>query len=357
MTALKKIHIAIVFIIAALMFATLPVCAQQSQPFTQYLFSRFLLNPAACGADGYTSVSLIAKDHWTGFPGAPMNQTINAQIRLPREGIFGKRSSYSGSHGFSPENIGVGVALFNDMRGPIRTTGGHFTYAYHIESPKGQLSFGLNTSLFQLYIDRNQLQTELGHDRLIDGMKLSSFVPEAAFGLHYTTRSFYSGLSAFNLFQSYLTFGGRNTDDYRLERQYIFLGGYIFDINREWTFVPGAQVKFNESSAVQVDFNAMFYYFDQFWGGVSYRSGGGGAIGGTSLIFGMRYEQYHFGYAYDHSLSNIQRYSFGSHEVMVSVTFGREERFFHYKRRYEFQDTEQQFRRTWVGRRLGRQTR
>ena len=87
------------------------------------------------------------------------------------------------------------------------------------------------------------------------------------------------------------------------------------------------------------------------WAGFSYRSGGDGVNGGTSVIFGVRFENYNFGYAFDYNLSNIQKYSYGSHELMASVTFGRTGRSFHYKRRYEFQDSEQQYRRTWLGKR------
>ena len=345
MTSLRKIHIVIVCIIAGLTLSVSPARGQQSQPFTQYLFSRFLLNPAACGADGYTSIGLTIKEQWAGLREAPSNQTLNAQIRLPRDMRLGNSRGYRRSSGLSLENVGLGVSLFNDIRGPIRTTGGQLTYAYHIESASGQLSFGLTTSFSQLYVDRNKIVTELGYDRYIDEIRLSSFIPEASFGVHYTTSDYYVGLSASNLFQSYLTFGGRSSSDYRLERQYILLGGYVFEINREWSLVPSSQFKFNERGAAQVDVNLMCYYYDQFWGGLSYRSGGGGATGGTSIMFGMRYEQFCFGYAYDHSLSNMQKYTYGSHEIMASVTFGRSDRFFRYKHRYEFQDSEKRYSR------------
>ena len=256
MISLRKIHIAIVCIVAALTLPISSVCAQQSQPFTQYLFSRFLLNPAACGADGYTSIGLTVKDQWTGFSGSPSNQTLNAQIRLPREQLFGN-SRRRRHRSLSLENVGLGVSLYNDVRGPIRTTGGHLTYAYHIESSTGQLSFGLTTSFSQLYINRDKIVTELGYDRYIDDISLSSFIPEASFGMHYTTRDYYAGISASNLFQSYLTFGGRGSSDYRLERQYILLGGYVFEINKEWSLVPNSQLKFNEHGVAQVDVNLM----------------------------------------------------------------------------------------------------
>ncbi len=336
---LKKVHISFVCITVVVLLLGVTAHGQQSQPFTQYLFSRFLLNPAACGADGYTSIGLTVKDQWTGFSKAPSNQTLTGQARLTREGLFGNRKRKFG--GYSPENVGLGLALFNDIRGPIRTTGGQFTYAYHLEDRYGQLSFGLSASLFQLYIDRDKIDTELGYDKLIDGSKLSSVIPDASFGLHYTTKDYYAGFSASNLFQSFLTFGGRNSSDYRIERQYLLLGGYVFELDKEWSFVPGAQIKFNEHGVGQVDINVMAYYFDQFWGGLSYRSGGGGAAGGTSIIFGARYKQYHFGYAFDYTLSSIRKYSYGSHELMLSVTFGQSERFFRYKRRYEFQSSGQ----------------
>ncbi len=339
----KRTHIIICITIAMVLSCTV-TRGQQSQPFTQYLFNRFLLNPAACGADGYTSIGLTVKDQWTGFSKAPSNQTLSGQVRLPREGLFGNRKRGS-SGGFNPENVGLGIALFNDMRGPIRTTGGQFTYAYHLEDRYGQLSFGLSASLFQLYIDRDKIDTELGYDKYIDGNKLSSIIPDASFGMHYTTKDFYVGFSAANLFQSYLTFGGRNSSDYRIERQYLLLGGYIFEASKEWSVVPTAQIKFNEHGVGQIDLNVIAYYFDQFWGGLSYRSGGGGAAGGTSLLFGARYKQYHFGYAFDYTLSSIRKYSYGSHELMLSITFGQSERFFRYKRRYEFQSSGQSGRR------------
>jgi type IX secretion system PorP/SprF family membrane protein len=339
----KKAHIVLICLAIALAGLCSTVSGQQSQPFTQYLFSRFLLNPAACGADGYTSVGLTIKDQWTGFTKAPSNQTLIGQVRLPREGLFGTRRRSAG--GFNPENVGIGVALFNDIRGPIRTTGGQFTYAYHIEDRYGQLSFGLTASLFQLHINRNKIDTELGYDTYIDGNKLSNLIPDASFGMHYTTKNYYAGFSASNLFQSFLSFGGRNSSDYKIERQYLLLGGYVFEVTREWSIVPGTQIKLNEHGVGQFDFNVMAYYYDQFWGGLAYRSGGGGAAGGTSVVFGARYKQYHFGYAFDYSLSSIRKYSYGSHELMLSITFGQNERFFRYKRRYEFQSSGQSGRR------------
>ena len=322
--------------------------SQQSQPFTQYLFNRYLLNPAACGANGHSMVGITIKDQWTGFGDAPFNQTLTGQMRLPRGGLFGGGGSAPvrmGGGGYNPENVGLGIALFNDIRGPLRTTGTHLTYAYHLEGGEGQLSFGITGSIFQLSVNRNKIRTEKEFDEFLDNNKLNNMVPDFSFGLHYTQRDFYVGLSASHLFQSYLTFGGRASEEHRIERQYTFIGGYIFEPSREFSIVPTAQLKYVERGAVQLDVNVIGYHFDIFWGGLSYRTGGGGTLGGAAVIFGVRYNNYYFGYAFDYTISPIQRYTFGSHELMVNVSLNRAARFFQYARRYEFQDSEQQWRR------------
>ena len=348
---LKSIHIVLtVCILTAMSCFSGRTFAQQYQPYTQYLFNRFLLNPAACGADGYTILGLTIKDQWTGFGDSPFNQTLTGQIRVPREGLLGRGVPWAGTGNYSPEKIGLGISLFNDVRGPIRTTGGNFTYAYHLEDGVGQLSFGLTASFYQLSVNRDKIRT-LNEDPFLEGSKLNGFVPDASFGVHYTMRNFYVGVSTTNLFQSYLTFGGRVSSNFRMERQHLFIGGYIFDVSPEFSIVPAAQFRLYENGINQFDVNLMGYYFDLFWGGFSYRSGGGGTKGNAALIFGVRYNQYYFGYAFDYTLSDIQRYTYGSHEFMVNITIGRSERFYRYQRRYEFQDSEQQWRRMWTNRR------
>ena len=303
-----------------------------------------MLNPASCGADGYTSIGIAAKDQWTGFKGAPSNQTLYGQLRVSRNGLFGKYN-HTGRGGYLPENVGLGFAMFNDMRGPIRTTGTQFTYAYHLEDRTGQLSFGLTASLFQYYIDRNKLTTA-DYDQYLHSVKLNKVIPDALFGVHYTTSDYYAGFSVSNLFQSYLAFGGRNSSKYRIERQYLLMGSYIIEADKAWSLVPSLQCRFTERGAIQADVNMMAYYFDRFWFGVSYRTGNSLIDGGASLMFGTHYKEYYFGYAFDNSLSSIRNYSYGSHELMVSYTFGKYERFYRYSRRYEFQNIRQPGRRT-----------
>jgi type IX secretion system PorP/SprF family membrane protein len=327
---MAPVHKKIRFILQlSILLACYPVFGQQSQPYTQYFFDRFLVNPAACAANGFTSVGLTVKDQWTAFPGAPSNQVLFGQIRLSGSG---KR--FSGS-GYSAENVGLGISLFNDKRGYIRTTGGQFTYAYHLPINKGQLSFGLSLNMFQLFVDRNKLVTETD-DVFLNGANLNNIVPDIHFGLHYTTEKYYIGVAGSNIFQSYMMLGGRNSSAYRIERQYSLLGGYIIDLSEEWSMVPAVQVRFNDRLALQADFNVLTYYYDLFWAGLSYRTGYARQAGNAGIMIGARYKQFCFGYTYEHTLNTIRKYSYGSHEVMAVITFGQDERFFRFKHGYEF---------------------
>jgi type IX secretion system PorP/SprF family membrane protein len=316
------------------------ICAQQSQLYNQYLFNRFVLNPAACGAN-VSSIGLVAKSQWTGFDDAPFNTVLSGQFRLSRRSISDGKSNTMGFGRLDREKVALGFVLSNDIYGPLRNTSAQFTYAYHLEDGVGQWSFGLTGSFSQFHLNREKMTTELGYDRLIDGAKLNSLVFDASFGTHYTNRDFYLGASAFNLLQSFLSF---NSNGIRIMREYLLLGGWVFDLNHEWSLVPGAHFKFTERGAGQLDLSLLCYYYDILWGGLSFRSGGSFS-GSASLMFGFRYQKFCFGYAFDYALSDIRKYSFGSHELMVSMTMGASKRFFRYTRgRYELHDVKRQYR-------------
>ena len=62
-----KAIILVVFLTGNLAFG------QQLPVYSQYLYNKFLINPSIAGSDGYTSVSLTAREQWVGYGGAPIN--------------------------------------------------------------------------------------------------------------------------------------------------------------------------------------------------------------------------------------------------------------------------------------------
>jgi len=44
--------------------------AQQLPLYSQYLYNKFLINPAVAGSDGFTSLNITAREQWVGYSGA-----------------------------------------------------------------------------------------------------------------------------------------------------------------------------------------------------------------------------------------------------------------------------------------------
>jgi hypothetical protein len=52
------------------------------------------------------------------------------------------------------------------------------------------------------------------------------------------------------------------------------------------------------------------------------------------LIMGLKYDRFLFGYAFDFTLTDIRKQSFGSHEITVAVKFGDSARRYRWISRY-----------------------
>ena len=64
------------FIIAALLIGA-GLDAQQLPVYSQYLFNKYLINPAVAGSDGCTSLNHTTRQQWTGYQGAPQTYSLS----------------------------------------------------------------------------------------------------------------------------------------------------------------------------------------------------------------------------------------------------------------------------------------
>jgi len=71
-------------------------------------------------------------------------------------------------------------------------------------------------------------------------------------------------------------------------------------------------LKGTETSPFQVDVNTKVFYKEDYSLGISYRH-----KDAVVVMLGVKFKQFYLGYAYDIVLSNIQKYSAGSHEIIV----------------------------------------
>lgn len=322
------------------MFFVSQTKAQQASLYSQYYMNQFLLNPAVAGAEGYTNVNLCAREQWLGLPGAPSTYNVCFQSRFLKNSFISRNSSVRKKkrYGSRSAPVGYGGNLYTDQNGPISTIGFQGTYAYHIRMKGSQLSFGLSLKAYQYRINRGDLKGgEKQEDDLLDNSKLKTYIPDGNLGVYLKARDYYGGFAVDNLFNAGIQFGDKGNEFGKLKRTYTMFGGYIYQYDKKITIEPSLLMRSSEQLRFQAELGGRVNYLNDYWGGLAYRSGGGGSGSSKGWIiihFGMRFEKFYFGYAFDYVMASIQKYTFGSHEIMAAVKFGDNARRYKWLNRY-----------------------
>jgi type IX secretion system PorP/SprF family membrane protein len=333
------------YIILFSLFSPGNVIAQQDPIYDQYMFNSFLLNPAVAGHEGYTAINLTVRQQWLGLKNAPSTYALSGQTRLLKNSFISRSKSLRKRKRVMSRSgkVGFGGYIYNDQNGAISKTGVQGTYTYHLTFHRSQLSMGASLKTFQYKIDRNLLNPENPNDRLLLETDTKAYITDANFGTYYSDRYVYAGLSVQNLFESFFRFNNREGAGFKLERTYTTMAGYRFDLIDFLFIEPSFLFKFSENIVSQLDLNVKFYYKEDYWAGISYRTGSGTKIAqetlggrGSALIFmaGARVDKYFFGYAFDYSFSSISAKTIGSHELMLAVKFGDSARRYRWLNRY-----------------------
>jgi type IX secretion system PorP/SprF family membrane protein len=306
--------------------------AQQLPLYSQYIMNGYLLNPAIAGHDGYTSFNMTARQQWLGFPNAPQTQSFSAQTRVLKRSFILTGRSVSNKRFIPSTNgrVGLGGFIYHDLNGAVERIGFQGSYAYHIFIRENQLSFGLSAGLFQFRIREEDITYLDEGDMVIEeGIRKVLYVPDANFGVHYMNYKYFIGLSVNNMFQSYLKMGNRALEDFKQLRHYYLIGGYRFYFSRDHELEASTLIKMTERFTVQADLGAKYYYRQDYWAGLYFRTD-------KTLItnFGIRYNQVYIGYAFDYSFSSIRKYNWGSHELVLALKLGDSARRYRWLNRY-----------------------
>ena len=308
------------------------------------MLNSFLLNPAVAGHEGYTAFNVTGRQQWLGLKDAPATYALSAQTRLLKNSFISRSASIKRRRRIMSRSgkIGMGLYVFSDRNGAFNRTGLQYTYSYHISFPRSLLSFGVSLTLYQFKIDdeKIRLYTE---DPFYYGMDKSAVIPDANFGVYYSDRNLYAGISALQLFENTFKLTDKSGAGFKMIRHYFTMAGYRFMLSDDIFIEPSFLLKTTESFVSQLDVNAKLYVREDYWAGLSYRTGGSYSLseeslrgGGTSFIImgGARLEKFYFGYAFDYNVSAITKYSIGSHEIMLGVRFGDNARRYRWLNRY-----------------------
>jgi len=301
--------------------------------YSQYLYNKFLINPAVAGSDGYTSLSLTAREQWVGYDGAPRTFSFSMQTRLLKKG-YQLKSTIRNKQAFRPKTdgkVGLGGYVFSDRNGLIQRTGFQFSYAYHMWVQNGtQLSLGLAFTGYQYKIDENAINFEDPNEPwLTNDLRRGMFVPDVTFGMYLLNAKYSLGFSAEQLFEASAKIGNKAYKNFRIERQYYLFGSYDFSYGSSSIFQPSFLLSMSEQLKPLADVGVTYIYHQEFWTGLAFRTSG-------ALIanVGVKYQNMFIGYAFDFTLQKIQRITYGTHEITFALKFGDNTRKYRWLDRY-----------------------
>lgn len=319
-------------IIAAVMMAT-GLDAQQLPIYSQYIFNKYLINPAVAGSDGYTSINLTTRQQWAGYKGAPQTYSLSIQGRLLKQKYLIKDNIFNKKI-FRPQTegrVGVGGTVFSDINGLVHRTGFSTSYSYHIWlHGVTQLSFGLAFTGYHYKIDQRQIQFEDPDEPWLNtDFRKGIFVPDFNFGVFLLNRKFAVGFSVEDLMEGFIRAGSQAYKDLKIQRTYYLFGNYDFEPDNKNLIQPSLLVKMSEELMPQADIGITYSYDNMFWIGATFRTG-------SALIanVGVRRDRLFFGYSFDFTLQSIQMSTYGSHEFIMAVRFGDTPRKYRWLDRY-----------------------
>jgi type IX secretion system PorP/SprF family membrane protein len=280
------------------------VFAQQTSLFSLNQINPYLENPSFAGSNNNTNLCLLYRNQWMGFQGAPETSlfTIDGKIK--------------------GTNSGLGLYLCNDVVNIISQIKGYGTYSYNVKiNSSHQLFFGLSAGFIQnqIYFDRINVQNINDLSLLSTESSKSGF--NSDFGLHYKFRKLTIGATANQLFSGKMFYenqSGLQYLNYKLVRHYTADIQYNFSLSDSNLYlIPSLEIRGVQGAPVQYSIGLLTNWKEQFWAGTNFRQNYGAGI-----IVGMRlFNKLSISYAYDYPLGNIEAYTSGTHEVMLSFSF------------------------------------
>ncbi len=272
--------------------------AQQRPIQSLYMFDPLLVNPAYAGNQVQLSATAIYRNQWVNLEGAP--ETFTASIHS----------------GFKKSRVGLGVLISKDVIGIHDDTGLYGIYSYKLpisKRRKSVLSFGIQGGFNTITSDYNKLTLKSQADPNLSGVD-RKFNPNVGVGIYYRDGNFFGGVSVPYLLDNKVV-GMTDVNSLAKQRRYYYLfGGFTAKLSNNVKLIPTTLIRIQEQAPLSLDLNTLVVLYDVVGLGVSYRLGDA-VVGLFELQIN---DNFHVGYAYDFTLSQLNQFSNGSHELMIN---------------------------------------
>jgi type IX secretion system PorP/SprF family membrane protein len=289
---MKKIS----FILLGLVSLNLELEAQQEAQYSMYFFNPMLINPGYTGTQEALQVTALVRDQYTNFKGAPKTQGLSLHAPLRNQ------------------HIGLGVTLTNDKLGATNNTAGYgfFAYSIKLNAKNHRLVFGLKAGTDFYRSDYSNATVEDNSDYLfVDGYNFRKTLFNVGTGVYYYGKRFYAGASVPSLVKNSIA---ESTGQKAVQENHFYaFAGVVIKINPGINFRPSFVIKTVKNAPPSIDANAALLFYNKVWFGLMYRYN---SAAGANIMYNVS-ENFRIGYAYDYGLNTLQKYSNGSHEIML----------------------------------------
>lgn len=274
------------------------VMAQQKAMYSQYMFNGMAINPAYIAVDEMAAVTLLNRNQWVGFDGAPNTQTISYHTPYKTSNTF------------------YGAILTRDNIGEVITeTGVNLNLTRRVKVwDQSWLAMGVNAGIsrYNAYYNQTTVPSESAGDPAFVNQRASR--GNFGMGVMLFSRKYYIGLSSPHFLYRDLSSESNNTSTaYR--PHFLLQAGYLFKLNQDMKLKPNFLIKYVNGSPVQFDLNSSVLIRDRVWLGASYRY-----LDSFSALFSIYITPtILFGYAYDVPNKNNFSAKRSSHELMLQL--------------------------------------
>ncbi|WP_136465072.1 type IX secretion system membrane protein PorP/SprF [Flagellimonas onchidii] len=287
--------------------------AQQDPQYTQYIYNPSVINPAyTINETGVLNFGTLYRSQWTNVEGAPKTLTFFAHT------AFNKKVETGIS--FISDNIGNGVLKENNI---------YADFAYILQlNAKSNVALGLKGGFTSFEANFNGFVLPEFQDDDAFNENINRIFPNVGIGTFYNKSNFYVGISAPNLLTTKHLDNQNELKRIGSEAIHLFLtSGYVYTLSSIIKIKPSFMAKTALGSPISFDTSLNVLFNNRFEGGLSYRF-----EDAISAMFNMSITpSIRMGYSYDHTISNLESFSSGSHEIFALFNLN----FFSLKKGYD----------------------
>lgn len=300
-----------VFLFAVICWPSSNLVAQQAPQYSLYMLNRYQFNPAYAGMDGSLSINGSYRSQWTGIPGNPVQQNLNAHMPL---------YLLKGA---------IGISLDNERIGAESTLRAKVSYNFVEELDAGFLSFGLAAGIHQKSLDGAALRAPDGdyegsiiihNDAELPQAKVNGFAPEIAAGIYFVGRGFEVGLSLTDFLIGDVQMDGAT---FKGRAAFNLFGEYYIEDLGEFDLYPTVYVR-SDLVQTQIEAGIRAVYEDFLMVGTGIRGYSGTTIDAFTVMLGLKVSpNLDLAYGYDVTLSPLNQVSSGSHELVLRYNLNK----------------------------------